>query len=137
MNISNIIKSKAFLVTVCVLFGCSILIGAFGVGQLVGYRKAKFSYAWSEQYDQNFGGPRRGIFGAPGEAVFPNPYGVSGTVINIQSGTIIVVGPDRREKSVIVDAQLQQPKIGDHIVIIGEPNEQGQIVAKFIRILPN
>lgn len=136
MNISNIIKSKIFLITICVLFGCSILIGTFGVGQLVGYRKAKFSYAWSEQYTQNFGGPRRGMFGMPGEEVFPNPYGVAGIVIKVRDNTLIVVGLDRREKSVIVDAQLQRPKVGDHVVIIGEPNEQGQIVAKFIRILP-
>lgn len=137
MNISNIIKSKAFLVTVFVLFGCSVIIGAFGVGQLVGYRKAKFSYDWSEQYDTNFGGPRRGMFGMPGEEMFPNPYGVAGTVIKVRDNTLIVVGLDRREKSVIVDAQLQLPKIGNQVVIIGEPNDQGQIVAKFIRILPN
>ena len=47
---------------------------------------------------------------------------------------------------VVADAQTQigsfrqgtssALQVGDHLVVIGDPNAQGQIVAKFIRILP-
>lgn len=147
MNILKIIKSREFLAVIILLFGCSVLIGAFGVGELVGYRKARFSYEWSEQYDRNFGGPRRGIFGIPGEAVFQNPFGVDGTVMQANDAMLVVSGRDLREKIIRFNAQTQVRSfrtasdgqrliVGDHIVVIGEPNDQGQIFAKFIRILP-
>jgi hypothetical protein len=144
---TQIIRSKWFLMVVIALFSCAALFAAFGVGEMVGYHKAQFSYAWSDQYSRNFGGPQRGMFGMPGETVFQNPHGVDGTIIKIEDQTLIINGRDQREKSVIVDAQTQiesfqqdsKPislRVGDHLVVLGDPNMQGQIVAKFIRILP-
>lgn len=147
MNIIQIIKSKWFLTVIIALFSCAALFAAFGIGETVGYHKAQFSYAWSEQYSRNFGGPQRGMFGMAGETVFQNPHGADGTVIKIEDHTLIINGRDQREKSVIIDDQTQiesfrpnadtaSVRVGDHIVVIGDPNMQGQVVAKFIRILP-
>lgn len=146
MSIIQIIKSKWFLTAIIALFACAALFVVFGIGEMVGYHKAQFSYAWSEQYSRNFGGPQRGMFGMPGETVFQNPHGVDGTIIKIEGQTLLVNGRDQREKSVVMDAQTQIEsfrqgassalQVGDHLVVIGDPNAQGQIVAKFIRILP-
>jgi hypothetical protein len=138
---TNFITSKVFIGIVIALFGCAALAASFGLGELVGYQKARFSYVWGDQYAQNFGGPRHGLFGAPGEPMYIDAHGMSGTVLKIDGTTIVTRGIDNREKLVVTDPQTQiqgapQIQINDHIVVIGMPNEQGQIVAKFIRILP-
>jgi hypothetical protein len=135
MNIANIIRSKGFLGVIVGLFAVSALMGTFGLGEFVGSRKAQFSYAWSQHYDQNFGGPLMDV------------HGMAGTVMKIDGNELIINGRDQREKIVLVDPlttvqsfrqgpDAQIVRINDHIVVIGDPNAQGQIVAKFIRILP-
>ena len=59
-NVLQVLKSKKFAVVIVVILGLALLIGTFSFGMAVGYRKAKFSYAWGENYHRNFGGPRGG-----------------------------------------------------------------------------
>jgi hypothetical protein len=78
---------------------------------------------------------------------FPNAHGAIGKIIKKELPTIIVQDKDNTEKVVLIkaDTQIQKIKekatqadlkIDDFIVVIGTPNEQGQIEAKFIRIMP-
>jgi hypothetical protein len=133
-----------------------VIVFIFGVGIFVGERKARFSYRWAEQYHRNFAGPRAGFFddwrSFPG-GDFIGAHGVFGQIIKIDpstnsgQATLIIKGGDNVEKIVLVKddtvikslqntLKLSDVKVDDYIVVIGEPNDAGQIEAKFIRLLP-
>lgn len=138
-------------VAIC-LGGAAFAILIFGVGMMVGETKAKFSYRWAESYHKNFAGPRGGFFGdwqriPPRPGDFIEGHGAFGTIIKIDKDALIVKGQDEIEKTVLVKEDTAvarfrdkiQPadlKIDDFIVVIGQPNEAGQIVAKLIRVMP-
>ena len=125
-----------------------ILVLVFGAGMKVGALKAKYSYRWAENYHRNFAGPRGGFFSdwkSSPRGEFINAHGVFGSIIKIDGNTIITKGRDNVEKTVLVsedtliqkgrDAiKLSDLKPDESIVIIGSPNDQGQIEAKLIRV---
>jgi hypothetical protein len=120
-----------------------VLLLIFSAGITVGFHKASFGHAWGENYERNFGMmPGRPMFDN-----FPNAGGAIGKIIKIELPTIIVQDKDNTEKVILIknDTQIQKMKnsittkdlkIDDFIVVIGVPNGQGQIEAKFIRIMP-
>lgn len=130
------------------IFAIAILI--FGAGILVGGMKARFSYRWAESYHKNFAGPRGGFFGdwrgmppLPGD--FIEGHGAFEEIIKIEGDTLIIKGKGDVEKVVLVtektiiqsgrkDIKISDLKVDDQIVIIGSPNEEGQIEAKLIRV---
>lgn len=130
------------------LAGFVILILVFGAGMKVGTLKARYSYRWAENYSKNFAGPRNGFFSdwrnfPRGE--FINAHGIFGSIIKIDGNTIITKGRDDVEKTVLVSentviqkgretVKLSDLKADEGIVIIGSPNDQGQIEAKLIRV---
>jgi len=150
-NFLNFIKSRTFVVIIIVLFGLALLVGVFTLGAAIGYRKARFSYAWGENYNRNFGGPREGFMGNfardfSGRDLI-DAHGTFGQIMRIDSSTLVIKGPDNVEKSVLIkdDTTIQRLretikpgdlKINDSVVIIGSPNNSGQIEAKFIRVMP-
>lgn len=148
-KITNILKSKMLVVIICIVFGLALLVGAFSLGTMVGYHKARFSYAWGDNYRRNFGGPRRGFMGdMTGGRDLVNSYGVSGQIIRLDGQTIIIEGSDNTERTVLIKADtllrksrdvamLGDLKPNDYVVVIGEPTNDGQLVAKLIRILPS
>lgn len=136
-------------ILVGVLYGIGIvivLILIFSAGFSVGFHKASFGRAWGENYERNFGMmPGRPEFGRDN---FPNAHGSVGKIIKIELPTIIVEDKDATEKVVLLNTstKIQQKrkiieqkdlKIDDFVVIIGSPNDKGQIEAKFIRIMPS
>jgi hypothetical protein len=112
--------------------------------------KARFSYSWAESYHKNFAGPREGFFGdwrnpppLPGD--FIESHGTFGEIIKVNDSDFVIKGRDNIEKLIIIkeDTVIEKGKItikkdelkvGNQVVIIGSPNEQGQIEAKLIRI---
>ena len=130
------------------LAGFAVLILVFGAGVKVGTMKAKYSYRWAENYHRNFGGPQGGFLGdlknfPQGE--FINAHGVFGSIIKIDGNTIIAKAKDDVEKTVLVSdstiiqkgrekVKLSDLKVDEEIVIIGSPNDEGQIEAKLIRV---
>ena len=132
-----------------ILCGIGILIIAlliFSAGINVGFHKASFGRAWGENYERNFGMMQnRPMFGQDN---FPNANGAIGKIIKITLPTIIVQDKNNTEKVISIkdDTQIQKIrenitkndlKVDDFIVVIGNPNEQGQIEAKFIRVMPS
>lgn len=163
MNFKNVFQSKILKIALWCLAGLIVSLLIFKAGTIVGLRKAGFSYKWGENYHQNFGGPRKGFFRNFDEKDFISGHGVFGQIIKIdtavesgqtasstesgQTNTLIIKGQDNVEKIVLVksDTVIQQArktiqisdlKVDDSIVVIGEPNEAGQIEAKFIRLSP-
>ena len=128
--------------------GVIIALVVFWAGMLVGFRKASFSYEWGSGYYENFvgshGGMRRGV---PSVA-FMDAHGAAGVIITLTaSSSMVIQGRDGNEKIIVLDAHtiLRQGdatiattalQAGDHVVVIGAPNQSGQIAARFIRVVP-
>jgi len=136
-----------------ILIGLGVFIVSaliFKTGMFVGAMKANFSYRWAENYHKNFAGPRAGFFGdwrMPPFSDFIEGHGTVGEIIKIEGNNLIVKGRENIEKIVLVnektviksgfkDIKISDLKVGDMIVIIGSPNEAGQIDAKLIRVFP-
>ena len=144
-DIKKVFESKVSNKFLFAIGGIIILVATFSVGVSVGFHKASFGRAWGENYEKNFGMmPNRQMFGRDN---FPNAHGATGKVIKIELPTIIVQDKDNTEKVILIkdDTQIQERKnnitannlkIDDFITVVGSPNEQGQIEAKLIRIMP-
>lgn len=150
-KILDFIKSRKVVVVIAALFGFAMLLGTFSVGVAVGYRKAKFSYAWGENYHRNFAGPKDGFMGEFNQELnggdFIGGHGTFGQIIDIAGSELVVRGKDNMEKIIVINEntdirrfknaiQMKDLTIDESIVVIGEPNDRGQTVAKFIRIMP-
>lgn len=124
-----------------------VIVLVFGVGIWVGGKKAKFSYHWAEQYHKNFAGPRVGFFSdwrnfPRGD--FIEGHGAFGEIIELQVSGFVIKGRGDVEKVIVTTEDTiikkgrktvkDKLKVGDRAVIIGSPNEEGQIEAKLIRI---
>jgi len=142
-------QSKAFKIILVVGVALVVFIAVFKAGMFVGERKARFSYKWGENYHRNFAGPKKGFLEefkrGVGEKDFINAHGTFGSIISVDNNTVIMKGQDNIEKTVIVSTsttiavgrevvQLNSLKADDKVVVIGAPNEQGQIEAKIIRL---
>jgi len=145
-KIGKMFESKIF---VGILYGIGIviiLLLVLSAGISIGFHKASFGRAWGDNYERNFGMMQnRPMFGKDN---FPNAHGAIGKIIKIELPTVIVQDKDSTEKVILTenDTQIQRMrgnitindlKINDFIVVIGSPNEQGQIEAKLIRVMPS
>lgn len=148
MDLNNLFQSKIFRRAVIAVGLLAIIFLSFSAGAFVGYRKARFSYEWGENYDRNFGGPHRGILGLSSEPGFMNAHGTFGSIlgVNAVSSTIAIEGQDKMEKivSVLSSTALRENhaeigfadlESGETVVVLGAPNGQGQIEARLVRVL--
>jgi len=135
------------LVIAGILF-VAFIVFVFGVGVFVGQERARFSYRWAQNYYRNFGGPMMQGFGTLPTGGFISGHGVFGPIIKVDAGDVVVKDQDGVEKTIIVSGNVtirnntgaikfSDLEVGDSIVVIGSPNDQGQIVAQFIRVLPS
>ena len=144
-DIKKVFESK---ITTRVLVIIGVIIIAmliFSAGIFVGFRKAGFGRDWGENYERNFGmRPGNMMFGRDN---FPNSHGAVGKIIKAELPTIIVQDRDNTEKVILIkdDTKIQKMMfnikasdlaVDDFVTIIGSPNSQGQIEAKFIRVMP-
>jgi len=138
----NQAHSKTFKWIVFGLAQFIILIAVFSLGAKVGFHQAHFTESWERGYPANFGLPVRHSPQSP----FLNAHGVFGSILNVNGNNLTIKDSDNNEKPVVIDAGTSirknftdlKPadlKVNDSIIVIGEPNEQGQILAKFIRVL--
>ena len=129
------------------LAGFVVLILVFGAGVKVGTLKALYSYRWAENYHKNFAGPRGGFLGdwqrfPAGD--FISGHGAFGEIIEMKDNGFVIKSRENVEKVIITaeDTTITKGqetikdglKVGDRVVIIGSPDEQGQIEAKLIRL---
>ncbi len=87
MNIDKIFQSKLFKGFVLGLLVFLLLTIVFKVGEIVGVEKADFSCRWSNNYHQNFGGPKQGFMQGFGDKDFIEANGVVGQILKIASST--------------------------------------------------
>ena len=145
----DILQSKLFKNIVFGVTGFLILVLVFSLGVFVGTERASFAFQWADEYHRNFGGPQGGIFGdfAAQDREFTNSNGTFGQIIKIGDNNLTVKDRDNTEKIILIDAktsivfQKKNIKITDlttdeNVVVIGEPNSSGQILAKLVRVMP-
>jgi len=129
------------------LLAVVIITFVLGIGIFVGERKAGFSYRWAEQYHRNFAGPQAGFFSdwrSFPRGDFIEGHGIFGEIIELNDSGFVIRGRDNVEKVVVTTENTiinrgretikDELKVGDWVVIIGSPNEQGQIEARLIRL---
>ncbi len=146
-NIQKGFESKLFLKIIYILAAVIVASAIFSAGVFVGFHRASFEGAWGEHYLENFGTPPRGKLDSVSRH-FSNPHGAVGSIIQVSLPTIIVKDNDGTEKIILIadntDIEIGRDGEGDTsdlqvdapIVVIGNPNDQGQIEAKFIRVMP-
>lgn len=156
----KIVKSGYFKWTLIAIAALIVVMSAFNTGVHVGFKKANFAYGWDKNYTRNFGGPRPGMmmgdFECSGRApggfepfndgrFIMNPHGTNGVILKIASTTLAIKGSDNIEKTVLINKNtlivakrqnvtVSDLKTGDEVMVLGDPNDQGQINAKFIRV---
>lgn len=124
-----------------------VLLLVFRLGMVVGARKAGFAYRWSENYHRNFAGPREGFFSEFGELDRIESHGTFGKIIDIKLPALVIDGENNAERAVVLGddtvirrfREIISPhdlKTGDAVVVIGSPNDAGQIEARLIRVMP-
>ena len=147
MKIENLFQSKQFRWVILALAVFLILAFVFGLGIFVGTKRADFSFAWADAYHRNFGGPQGGVFGDFMGKEFTDANGVFGQIIKIDGQNLTIKGKDNVEKIVLLgdkttivfqrkSEKLSDLKTGDSVVVVGDPNNNGQIQAELIRVLP-
>jgi hypothetical protein len=145
------IKSKAFLAIIGMLLVLGLMLGSFSVGMAVGYHKARNSFAWGENYNRVFAGPRGGFLGDMMRDIdgrdYIDAHGVFGQVVKTDTASLVISGRDGLERVVLLtpdtivrkfrdDISAAEVKVGDTVVVVGAPDESGSIQAELIRIMP-
>lgn len=149
MDINKFFQSDAIKIILLIIAILIILGFVFNAGMFIGMRKANFAFTWADEYHRNFGGPQAGFlrgFADMGKE-FINSNGAVGQIINIDDQKITVKDRDNTEKIILITSEtsivrqkssikIGDLKLNDFVVIIGEPNNDGQIDAKLIRVMP-
>jgi len=148
VNTDNFFQSKVFKGIILGITGLVVFIFIFGLGVFVGTERANFSFKWAQAYHTNFGGPQGGFLDDITGRDFTAANGVFGQIIKIDGPTLTIKGKDNVEKIVLLsdrttvvfqkkNVNLSDLKISDSVVVIGDPNDSGQIRAELIRIMPS
>lgn len=159
MSVRQIFESKHFRIMAAVAGVLLVALVSFAGGVAVGLHKAKFSYAFGENYERNFGGGSRNMkqegrggmmerFGFSDKfdgRNFRNAHGTAGAILSITDSTIIVKDKDDKENAVAITEKtliksgrttvtIGDLKTGDRVVIVGQPGDSGVVNADLIRV---
>ena len=133
-----------FLIIICVFIA---VLAIFQAGIFVGFRKAQFSSGLGNNYYRVFSHPPRNF---AGEFFFNDATGGSGAVgniVKINLPTFLVSTPDNIEKVIRIGSSTiihrfrgtimpSELSPGDYVIVLGSPNNQAEIEAKLIRLVP-
>jgi hypothetical protein len=131
---------------IVVIAGLIMIIATFEAGRSFGLHEARRVGEWGENYARNFGRPTGPGFGA--RAPLPGGHGAEGTITDVTLPTFRIVDENHPEETVRVsDGTLIRGSkgnvasttlaTGQNVIILGTPDSQGVINAKFIRITPS
>jgi hypothetical protein len=146
-NKDKFYKTKSFQIFLFVIGGLLAILLIFNIGMNIGFRKAEFSYEWGDNYYKNFAGPSGGFINDFGHDDFIQAHGVFGQIIKIDGLNLIINSNEKTEKIILINndtiirrfrdsLKSADLKVNDFLVVIGQPNEAGQIEAKLIRLMP-
>lgn len=148
-ELKNFIGSQTFRGILIGLLVAVIALIIFQSGVAVGERRSSFAHRFGDNFEKNFRGPdsRFMIRGMAGQGPMPGGHGAAGEIISIELPKIIVAGPDNLEKTIVVsestlirefqnELTAKDLKVGNRIVILGMPTDEGEIDARLIRLVP-
>src|SRR3989344_5629856 len=146
MDLKNIHQSKTMRGILMGLAIAVVLLAVFQAGQVIGYHKARFAGSFGNNFERNFLGSRSGGIKMNFNGGIPSGHGAAGEIISVNLPQIIVSGPDKLEKTVLLgtstlirrfqgDIKGSDLRTGEFVVVLGNPNDAGQIEAKLIRIM--
>ena len=144
-EIINHPNTKKFIrLLICIL--AALLI--FALGMIIGFSKGQFSERWDRHYMEVMGGPRSpfSAFSDTDDRA-PSPHGMAGIIVSSNNGQLVVNSPNNTEDVIIVGSSTlirdfhkqgttTDVKVGSWITAIGSPDENGRLIATFIRIMP-
>jgi len=146
----EIFKPAHYNKLLIVLATIVVLVFVFTFGVFVGHEKGRFSRDWGEHYYGNIMGPggRVGFGMMDFDRPAFNAHSGLGQIIKIDDNNLIIKDQSNIEKTILVtdktaiirDRQnigIADLKVDDQIIVIGRPNDQGQIEPTLIRVLPN
>lgn len=124
-----------------------LVLLVFQAGVMVGFRKASFSFRGGDNFYRAFGEDRRGPFPGMMHGEFPGANGSVGKVLSIALPTLVVEDGNAVEKTILLNektiirkgrATLKPSDIraNDLLVVLGKPNDNAQIEATLVRLLP-
>lgn len=154
MFASKLVKTTAIVIGIAL-----VALISFSGGLAVGFHKAKFSYAFGENYERNFANGKfqgrddgRGMLrgGTMGDRDFEgknfrNGHGISGEILSVTDTSIVIKDRDNQENTASINektiirngrnsVKATDLTAGTKVVIIGNPSDTGTIDADFIRI---
>lgn len=149
-KIEKFFQSKKLRILIGVLFVLGIILFIFQAGVFVGYKKALFSGRLGDNYYRGLeGGEENGNmnFLDFNAGNLPSANGASGSILKISLPNILIADKDGVEKTILVtddtifrefrnDISATDLKIGDLVVVVGSPNDNGEIQANLVRVLP-
>lgn len=148
-------KHKKIIGIILIVLGSLVLaLIIFKAGMMVGFNKAMFTDRFGENYYRTFERfgkttPRAGMVkNFFSNDKLPGGHGVVGKIIKINLPNIVVESPDNIEKVILTNEStlvrefrdsitLQDISLGDTIVVLGTPDDKGQVVATLVRIVPH
>lgn len=147
MDFKELFKSKNFkgvLMGVGVVF---VVLIVFQTGVIVGSHKSNYSNRLGEKYFNAFGKEeKRGMPNFMRDD-FAGAHGTAGRIVKIELPQLLIEDQEGIEKTILITQQTevmafrQKIKAGDlkidqNVVVVGTPNDQAQIEAKIIRLMP-
>lgn len=147
MELKNLLQSKKSTYLFYVIGGLIVALVIFQAGVFVGFKKASFSNRWGESYRETFGGRHRRMGISDFYDDYSNSHGAVGKIIKLELPKLIIIGKDNVEKIILTkddttirlfrnEVKTTDLKLNDYIVVIGSPNNIGEIEAKLIRLMP-
>src|SRR4030042_4171400 len=98
------IKSRTFAGIIIGAFAVALLAATFSAGAMVGSHKARFSFAWGDNYYKNFAGPRGGFLPGPRDLEFMEAHGIAGKILRVDGSVLLISGGHDRERTIITSA---------------------------------
>jgi len=144
----NILETKTYGKIITILSIILIALIIFSAGIFVGYYKATFSHDLDDVYRQGFNSPNSPFEPFMQGSDDVNPHGIVGQIVStnlplsimIKGGKnaeqIVTLAPETTVRIFHTLATTSDIRVGEQAIVIGTPNDKGEIQASFIRIIP-
>ena len=140
---------KSSTVTKVIVGLCVLLVAAlvFEAGVFVGYHRESYSYNRDLAYERGFANPNSIFQPFMDDDDMGAPHGAIGQIVAVHMPTIMIKNHNATEQIISIgtsttirllngDASTSDLKVGNGVIVIGEPGDEGQVQASFVRILP-
>ncbi|NTU66912.1 MAG: hypothetical protein HGB08_03240 [Candidatus Moranbacteria bacterium] len=152
MTTKEMMTSRKIRLAAAVVGVLILMLVSFASGVLVGFKKARFSYSWGENYERNFVGPRMGPGGPMGDPRgmmenrdLRNAHGISGSIVSISDTSLVIKDKDNKENTVAItdmtlikdgrnDVKIADLKKDERVIVVGNPDDSGVLNADLIRV---